>query len=76
MVYKFDTYKKENMRYAWLSGNYTDEELIKKYGESYLLFCYNHGYEIEQLLQFEPVCVVALSGGRIATSTACYRKDS
>lgn len=76
MVYKFDTYKKENLRCAWLSGKYTDEELINKYGENYIMFCYNHGYEIEKLPQFETVCVVALSGGRIATSTSCYRKDA
>lgn len=76
MVYKFETYKKEHLRYAWLSGNYTDEELINKYGERYILFCYNNGYEIEKIPQFEVVCVAALSGGRIATCTSCYRKDA
>lgn len=76
MVYKFETYKKEHLRYAWLSGNYTDEELINKYGERYILFCFNNGYEIEKIPQLEVVCVVALSGGRIVTCTSCYRKDA
>lgn len=76
MVYKFDTYVKEHLRYAWLSGNYTNDELINKYGDAYSLFCYNHGYEIEELPQFEIVNVVALSGGTVVTSTSCYRKDA
>lgn len=76
MVYKFDTYKKEHLRDAWLSGNYTDEELINEYGDRYILFCFNNGYEIEKLPQFEIVCVAALSAGRIVTCTSCYRKDA
>lgn len=76
MVYKFDTFKKEHLRCAWLSGNYTDKELIKKYGDAYELFCFNHGYEMEELPEFEVVCVAAIRAGRIVTSTSCYRKDA
>lgn len=76
MIYKFDTYKKEYLSDLAISENYTNEEFINKYGDRYELFCYNNGYEIEKLPQFEIVCVVALSAGRIVTCTSCYRKDA
>lgn len=76
MIYKFDTFKKEHLRYAWLSGNYTDEELVKKYGDAYINFCVNHKYEVEKIPLLEDVCVAAIKAGRIVTSTNCMRKDA
>ena len=31
MHYSFNTYQKEHIRSAWLSGKYTDEQLKEKY---------------------------------------------
>ena len=41
-LYSFDCYKKEHLRYAWLSGRYTDEQLRKKYYDEYKQYCINH----------------------------------
>ncbi len=75
MIYKFETYKKEHLRAAWLSGEYTDDELINKYGDAYEYFCYKNGYEMEKLPQLESVHVVGLSNGIIKATTSCARKD-
>lgn len=47
MKYSFDVYKKEHLRYAWLSGKYTDEQLKEKYYEQYKKFCISHKLEYE-----------------------------
>lgn len=74
MRYSFGDYKNEHLQEARLSGNLTEKELILKYGEDYANFCSAHGYEAAPLPdELETVIVVALSGGRIATSTSCYR---
>ena len=76
MVYSFDTFKKEKLRYTWLSGKYTDKEMIDKYADLYVLHCVNHGYEIESIPELETVCVVAMRNGIIITCTSCFRKDA
>ena len=43
----FDTYKKEHLRCAWLSGRYTDDHLKEKYYEAYKEFCIAHNLEYE-----------------------------
>lgn len=74
MRYSFEDYKNEHLQEAWLSGNFTEKELILKYGENYANFCCTHGYEAEPVPEeLETVIVVALSGSRIVTSTSCYR---
>lgn len=40
----FDIFKKENLRYAWLSGRYTDQELKDKYWQEYIAYCQKCNY--------------------------------
>lgn len=47
MKYSFETFKKEHLRYAWLSGKYTEKELREKYYEQYKEFCISHNLEYE-----------------------------
>ena len=45
MKYSFETFKKEHLRYSWLSGKYTDKELREMYYEQYKEFCILHNLE-------------------------------
>lgn len=50
MKYCFDTYKKEHLRAAWLSGEHTEETIMEKYWDSYLEYCEAHKLEGEDRL--------------------------
>ena len=45
MKYSFETYKREKIRYAWLSPMHTEESLKEKYYQEYLDYCKEHGLE-------------------------------
>lgn len=47
MNYSWDVFKKEHLRYAWLSGRYTEEQLKEKYWDEYIQFCINHNLKNE-----------------------------
>lgn len=53
MHYSFDTYKKEYLRAAWLSGKYTDEQLKEKYFEQYTEFCNSRGLDHDNIVSAE-----------------------
>ena len=46
-LYSFDCYKKEHLRYAWLSGRYTEDQLKDKYYNEYKTFCIEHNLTYE-----------------------------
>ncbi|MGN0513063.1 MAG: hypothetical protein ACI4GD_02200 [Lachnospiraceae bacterium] len=53
MHYSFDTYKKEHLRWTWLSGKYTDEQLKEKYFEQYTEFCDSRGLDHDNIVSAE-----------------------
>lgn len=53
MHYSFNTYKKEHLRAAWLSGKHTDEQLKEKYFEQYTEFCNSRGLDHDNIVSAE-----------------------
>jgi hypothetical protein len=47
VLYSFDTFKKEHLRAAWLSGRYTEKQLRDNNWQEYASYCHEHYLNLE-----------------------------